>query len=134
MSDVLQHSATDQKVSAIPIKYRAPRYDLSSLPDLTPNNPYVIITPTYTRPSTQRMSHVPVQVLKWVTDIGPEGRALCRGVVGMGNTNFGADYARGGRQLAQALRVPLVGVYELSGMPGDAEEVAQQLQSLEDQV
>lgn len=86
-----------------------------------PEGPAVLVTPSYIGSTLAKdMPHVPVQVLRYMKGLGPK-RSLIWAVVGMGNTNFGQDYCAAGSELAAKLGVPLLGRYELAGLPGDHE-------------
>ena len=50
-------------------------------------------------------------------------RQYIKGVVAMGNRNFGADFAAAGREIANKLNIPLIAMVELAGTDKDIEEV-----------
>lgn len=72
-----------------------------------PTRPYVLIVPTYGggRP--------PAQVRKFLNKAINRSH-LC-GVVGSGNRNFGADFARASDTIAKMCNVPLLGKFEMRG-------------------
>ena len=81
--------------------------------------PYVLVVPTYGggHPKTA----VPKQVIKFLNV--PENRALIRGVISSGNTNFGSGYALGAKVVAQKCGVPVLYKFEVFGTPEDVENV-----------
>ena len=81
-------------------------------------SPKVLILPTYGGgPET---SAVPKQVLTFLST--PENRQNIVGVVGTGNTNFGAAYGLAAKLVARKLDVPLLNMVELFGTPEEVEE------------
>ncbi|WP_127843051.1 class Ib ribonucleoside-diphosphate reductase assembly flavoprotein NrdI [Actinomyces wuliandei] len=84
---------------------------------------YVLVVPTYGGGSVK--GAVPKQVIRFLND--PRNRALCRGVITSGNTNFGQAYGLAGDIIASKLGVPLLYRYELLGTPTDVERVTQGL-------
>lgn len=84
---------------------------------------YVLVVPTYGGGSVK--GAVPKQVIRFLND--PRNRALCRGVIASGNTNFGEAYGLAGDIIASKLGVPLLYRYELLGTPTDVERVKQGL-------
>ena len=78
----------------------------------------VLILPTYGGgPETLA---VPKQVLTFLST--PENRQHIVGVVGTGNTNFGAAYGLAAKLVARKLDVPLLNMVELFGTPEEVEE------------
>lgn len=73
--------------------------------------PYVLVVPAYGGGDVKKS--VPKPVIFFLND--PENRALCRGVVGMGNKNFGVHYLISAKVVAQKLDVPLLMGAELMG-------------------
>ncbi|MDO4260296.1 MAG: class Ib ribonucleoside-diphosphate reductase assembly flavoprotein NrdI [Actinomycetaceae bacterium] len=92
-------------------------------PDLHIDEPYVLVTPTYGGGS--RKGAVPKQVIRFLND--PHNRALCRGVISSGNTNFGVAYCLAGDIIAAKLGVPHLYKYELLGTPEDVDRVREGL-------
>jgi protein involved in ribonucleotide reduction len=82
--------------------------------------PYVLITPTYGGGS-RRGADVPKQVIRFLNN--QDNRALLRGVIASGNTNFGADFCRAGEIVSEKCQVPLLYRFELLGTPLDVTEV-----------
>jgi len=81
--------------------------------------PYVLILPTYG--SGTRRGAVPKQVIAFLND--PANRALIRGVIAAGNTNFGEDYCLAGPIISAKCRVPELYRFELLGTPRDVSTV-----------
>lgn len=78
----------------------------------------VLILPTYGGGPETRA--VPKQVLTFLST--PENRQNIVGVVGTGNTNFGAAYGLAAKLVARKLDVPLLNMVELFGTPEEVEE------------
>ena len=76
-------------------------------PPLTVDEEYVLVVPTYGGGSVK--GAVPKQVIAFLNN--PDNRALCRGVIASGNTNFGQAYCLAGdiiaSKLGGAVPVPL---------------------------
>ncbi|TKW66705.1 MAG: class Ib ribonucleoside-diphosphate reductase assembly flavoprotein NrdI [Paracoccus denitrificans] len=88
-----------------------------------PDQPYVLITPSYS--DGQGRGAVHPQVVRFLND--PARRALIRGVIASGNRNFGQYYALAGRRVADKLNVPLLYRFELAGNDEDIALVTQGL-------
>lgn len=87
---------------------------------------YVLVVPTYGGGAIK--GAVPKQVIAFLNN--PDNRALCRGVISGGNTNFGQAYGLAGDIIASKLAVPLLYRYELLGTPTDVSRVEQGLEEL----
>lgn len=85
-------------------------------PALNVSEPFYLITPTYGG-GTRKGADIPKQVYRFLND--PDNRALLRGVIAAGNTNFGADFAKAGKLVAAKCDVPLLHLFELQGTPED---------------
>lgn len=81
--------------------------------------PFVLISPTYGGGNGR--GAVPKQVIKFLNV--PANRALLRGVIVSGNTNFGAAYGLAGDIIAGKCQVPLLYRFELFGTPDDVQRV-----------
>ena len=87
------------------------------------SEPYVLVTPTYG--GGGQKGAVPKPVIRFLND--PRNRALIRGVIAAGNTNFGEAYGIAGDIIAAKLGVPLLYRYELLGTPTDVARVEEGL-------
>lgn len=74
------------------------------------DEPYVLITPTYN-------GRVPKPVVDFLNV--ERNRQHLLGVIGGGNTNFGPEFARAARTISAKCSVPLLHVFELTGLPED---------------
>lgn len=90
-------------------------------PSLQVSEPYILVVPTYGGGNGQ--GAVPKQVIRFLND--PDNRALIRGVVSAGNTNFGAAYCLAGDVIARKCDVPVLYRFELLGTPEDVVSVQQ---------
>lgn len=88
-------------------------------PFLNVDEPYVLIVPTYG--GGNEGGAVPRQVVRFLND--EDNRALIRGVVAAGNTNFGEAYCIAGDIIAKKCRVPYLYRFELLGTAEDVERV-----------
>ena len=94
-------------------------------PPLTVDEEYVLVAPTYGGGSVK--GAVPKQVIAFLNN--PDNRALCRGVIASGNTNFGQAYCLAGDIIASKLGVPFLYRYELLGTPTDVARVKEGLEN-----
>ena len=85
---------------------------------------YVLVVPTYGGGNIK--GAVPKQVIAFLNN--PDNRALCRGVIASGNTNFGQAYCLAGDIIASKLGVPFLYRYELLGTPTDVARVKEGLE------
>lgn len=91
---------------------------------LTVTKPYVLICPTYGGGVSIHGGQprpVPIQVIRFLND--PANRALIRGVISGGNTNFGADYDTAGDLISHKCHVPHLYRFELMGNDEDVTTV-----------
>ena len=84
-------------------------------PFLKVDEPYVLIVPTYG--GGNEGGAVPRQVVRFLND--EDNRALIRGVIAAGNTNFGEAYCIAGDIIAKKCRVPYLYRFELLGTAED---------------
>lgn len=96
------------------------RIPLHSAQSLSVTEPFILITPTYGGGS-RRGADVPKQVIRFLND--PNNRALLRGVIASGNTNFGPDFCKAGHVVAEKCGVPLLYRFELLGTSEDVTTV-----------
>jgi protein involved in ribonucleotide reduction len=92
---------------------------------LTVTEPYVLVLPTYGGGNGN--GAVPKQVIRFLNV--PENRALVRGVIGSGNTNFGSAYCLAGDIVAAKCKVPHLYRFELFGTSDDVMAVREGLES-----
>ena len=93
-------------------------------PPLRVDEEYILVVPTYGGGSVK--GAVPKQVIAFLNN--PDNRALCRGVIASGNTNFGRAYCLAGDIIAGKLGVPFLYRYELLGTPTDVARVKEGLE------
>ncbi|MFE2040769.1 class Ib ribonucleoside-diphosphate reductase assembly flavoprotein NrdI [Streptomyces sp. NPDC059477] len=86
--------------------------------------PYVLIVPTYG--SDQRSDAVPKQVIRFL-DI-EANRALLRGVIACGSTNFGEEYCLAGPVISAKYKVPELYRFERDGTALDVRTVREGLE------
>ncbi|MBP6685775.1 MAG: class Ib ribonucleoside-diphosphate reductase assembly flavoprotein NrdI [Leucobacter sp.] len=81
--------------------------------------PYALVLPTYG--GGERSGAIPKQVKTFLND--PSNRALIRGVITAGNTNFGEHYCIAGPIIAAKCAVPELYRFELLGTARDVDQV-----------
>ncbi|MEZ0447586.1 class Ib ribonucleoside-diphosphate reductase assembly flavoprotein NrdI [Cellulomonas sp. ICMP 17802] len=92
-------------------------------PFLHVSEPYVLVLPTYG--GGNEGGAVPRQVIKFLND--EDNRALIRGVIAAGNTNFGEAYCIAGDIIAAKCHVPYLYGFELMGTNEDVTAVREGL-------
>ncbi|WP_395244285.1 class Ib ribonucleoside-diphosphate reductase assembly flavoprotein NrdI [Agromyces sp. MMS24-K17] len=90
---------------------------------LQADEPYVLIVPTYG--GGDGKGAVPKQVIRFLNDEG--NRALLRGVISAGNTNFGTAFGLAGDIIAAKTGVPHLYRFEVFGTPDDVKVVTEGL-------
>lgn len=90
---------------------------------LVVDRPYVLITPSYGAGTEHRA--VPPQVIKFLNN--EQNRSLIRGVVAGGNRNYGSYFGYAGGVVAKKCNVPVLGHFEVFGMPGEAEQIRRKI-------
>lgn len=83
------------------------------------SEPYVLCIPSYGRPGGA--GSVPPQAIKFLNN--PANRALLKGVIGAGNTNFGELFCVAADKIAAKCHVPVLYKFELMGTEEDVETV-----------
>jgi protein involved in ribonucleotide reduction len=84
---------------------------------------YVLMVPTYGGGSER--SAIPKQVKSFLNI--KENRDLLRGVIGFGNTNFGDNYCKAAKLIAQKTGVPVIARVEIFGTDDDVNKVKERL-------
>ena len=95
--------------------------------DVTEIGPHILLVPSYggipnSAPLGSGVEHVHPVVLRWLRDIGKQGRSQSIAVIATGNRNFGGEYALAGHELSAKLGIPLLYTVELSGMEHERRE------------
>ncbi|MTE13140.1 class Ib ribonucleoside-diphosphate reductase assembly flavoprotein NrdI [Nocardia aurantiaca] len=109
----------------------AVRIPLHPADSLRVDQPFVLIVPTYgggrhvLGGQRSDKEFVPRQVAKFLND--PHNRALLRGVIASGNTNFGDTYCYAGEVISRKAGVPYLYRFELMGTAEDVERVREGL-------
>lgn len=95
------------------------------------DRPYVLVLPTYgggrhnpgipDSPHTPAGGYVPKQVIAFLNN--ERNRALLRGVIAAGNTNFGAEFCYAGEVVSRKCGVPYLYRFELMGTDEDVQAV-----------
>lgn len=98
-------------------------------PLLVVESPYVLVVPTYGGGGSTRQGAVPKQVIRFLNH--KPNRDLIRGVVAMGNTNFGAAYCKAGPIISEKTGAPILGYVEIFGDNEDVEEIRRKIKGLE---
>jgi protein involved in ribonucleotide reduction len=88
-------------------------------PFLSVDEPYVLVVPTYG--GGNEGGAVPRQVVRFLNDAS--NRALVRGVIAAGNTNFGEAYCIAGDIISAKCQVPYLYRFELLGTSEDVQRV-----------
>ena len=86
--------------------------------------PFVLVCPTYGGGASISNAYsrpVPPQVIRFLNN--PHNRALLRGVIATGNSNFGPDYCVAGDIIAEKCGVPYLYRIELMGTAEDVARV-----------
>lgn len=89
-------------------------------------SPYVLITPTYGAGRDHKA--VPPQVIKFLNN--PTNRRFIRGVVAGGNRNYGQYFCYAADVVAEKCNVPVLGRFEVFGLPGEAETIKKEIESI----
>lgn len=92
------------------------------------DNPYVLFVPTYGGGSEK--SAIPRQVRHFLNV--PENRSLLRGIVGLGNTNFGEHFCKAAEIISKKTGAPVIARVEIFGTQDDVIKVQERLGLLND--
>lgn len=92
------------------------------------DQPFVLFVPTYGGGSER--TAIPRQVRSFLNI--RNNRDLLRGVVGMGNTNFGEHFCKAAEMIARKTGVPLIARVEIFGTDNDIQIVKERLRLLYD--
>jgi protein involved in ribonucleotide reduction len=100
--------------------------DYSDSGDILLDREYVLFVPTYGGGSEK--SAVPRQVRRFLNV--EANRALLRGVVGFGNTNFGEHFCKAADVISRKTGVPVIGRVEIFGTDDDVIKIKERLELL----
>ena len=93
---------------------------------ITVTNGYVLFVPTYGGGSER--SAIPRQVRHFLNI--PGNRELLRGIVGLGNTNFGEHFCKAAEIISGKTGVPIIARVEIFGTSEDVQRVQERLEKL----
>lgn len=105
----------------IPARYRKRRSE-----PMVAAKEFVIFSPTYK--SERDHNYVPRCLKEFLSTY--DNAELIRGVVGIGNINFGSDYCKSADVISERFNVPILGKIELSGTPEDADMLISRISSV----
>lgn len=94
--------------------------------ELFVTEPYVLVVPTYG--GGTHSGAVPKQVIKFLNH--KSNRDLIRGIVAMGNTNFGAAFCKAGEIISEKTGAPILAYVEIYGLPEDVEDIRIKIEGL----
>lgn len=94
--------------------------------DVIMDREYVLFVPTYGGGSEK--SAIPRQVRRFLNV--KANRDLLRGVVGLGNTNFGEHFCKAADLISRKTGVPIVGRVEIFGTDEDVNRIKERLELL----
>jgi protein involved in ribonucleotide reduction len=100
--------------------------DYSDSGDLLMDREYVLFVPTYGGGSDK--SAIPRQVRQFLNV--ESNRSLLRGVVGIGNTNFGEHFCKAAEIISRKTGVPVIGRIEIFGTDEDVSKTNERLKLL----
>ena len=109
-------------IRRIPIDYGDGRDDVIA------TTPYLLLVPTYGGGSDR--SAIPRHVRRFLNVT--QNRDLLRGVVGLGNTNFGEHFCKAANLISQKTGVPVLAKVEIFGTPEDVNKVKERMRILYD--
>lgn len=126
MSSLVYFSSTSENTHRFIVKLGLPAERIPLTPGEPPlrvTEPYVLVLPTYG--GGKEGGAVPRQVVRFLND--ESNRALIRGVVAAGNTNFGETYLLAGHIISAKCAVPFLYGFELMGTLQDVTRVREGL-------
>jgi len=91
--------------------------------DLTVNQPYVLLVPTYG--GGEGRAAIPRQVRLFLNV--KENRKLLKGVIGFGNRNFGEHFCKAADLISAKTGVPVIARVEIFGTQDDVNKVKERL-------
>jgi len=94
--------------------------------NITLDQPYVLLVPTYG--GGEGRAAIPRQVRSFLNV--RENRALLRGVIGFGNTNFGEHFCRAADLISAKTGVPVIARVEIFGTEDNVNAVKERLNLL----
>lgn len=95
---------------------------------ITVSQPFVLVVPTYGGGSER--TAIPRQVRHFLNV--RQNRDMLRGVIGMGNTNFGEHFCKAAEMVSKKAKVPLIAKVEIFGTDYDIQLVKERLRMLYD--
>ena len=98
------------------------RWDSAS--PLIMQDDFILVVPTYGAGNDS--STVPKQVVKFLNI--PENRSRLKGIIGMGNTNFGVHFCKAAEIIAVKTNVPILHRVEILGTKEDVEIVKEKIE------
>jgi protein involved in ribonucleotide reduction len=107
---------------------KAIRIPISNLGTIMVPRPFVLVVPTYGGGSEK--SAIPKQVRDFLNIA--QNRSLLRGIIGMGNTNFGEHFCKAADMISTKTGVPVIARVEIFGTPEDVEKIKERLEMLND--
>jgi len=93
---------------------------------ITVTNSYVLFVPTYG--GGNERSAIPRQVRHFLNI--PGNREMLRGIVGLGNTNFGEHFCKAAEIISGKTGVPIIARVEIFGTSEDVQRVQERLEQL----
>lgn len=115
------YGMTAQLVDKLPFRGRQVKgsYRKDKSEPIISTEPFVLFAPTYR--SEADKNYVPRCLKEFLVTQG--NYKNMRGVVGIGNINFGSDYNKAADVIKERFDVPILGKVELSGTPEDIEQL-----------
>jgi protein involved in ribonucleotide reduction len=125
MSNLVYFSSVSENTHRFVEKLGLPAIRIPLHGPIEVDAPYVLVLPTYgggrATPNINDGGYVPKQVIAFLNN--EHNRALLRGVIAAGNTNFGSEFGYAGDVVSRKCGVPYLYRFELMGTPDDVESV-----------